>query len=102
MWHYFNITPKLALIAISLIMANQKKMFKNIEVQSSTGLEKVIAKGKPIELVKQIPIILNQYRTLNARVPLDSTGRAVNLIADVKAKTNITITSTNTIIQFHK
>jgi hypothetical protein len=62
----------------------------------------VIAKGQPINLVKQVPIILNQYRTLNAKVPLDSTGRARTLIAGVKAKTNITITPTNTIIQFHE
>ena len=78
-WLYFKIEPRLAMVAVTLAMANIRKLFKGVKVQSSNRLNKLLPKEISNKLDKQVPIIINKYRTFNLRVPLNDTGRAVDL-----------------------
>ena len=78
-WLYFKIEPRLAMVAITLAMANIRKIFKGVEVQVSNRLTKLLPKEISNKLDKQVPIIINKYITFNLKIPLNDTGRAVNL-----------------------
>ena len=43
-WLYFKIEPRLAMVAVTLAMANIRKLFKGVEVQSSNRLNKLLPK----------------------------------------------------------
>ena len=99
---YFKIEPKLALVAITLAMAHIRHLFKRVEFQASTRLVKLVTKEVSNKLDKQIPIIVNKYRTFNLKVPIDDTGRAFNLKEAINTATSLTMTPTNVLIKFNE
>ena len=101
-WLYFKLEPKQALIAITLALAHVRYLLKSVEVQVSTQLTKILTKEAPCMLSKQLPIIVNKKRTFNIRIPLDDTGRAVNIEETVLKANNIDMTATNNLIEFNE
>ena len=101
-WLYFKLEPQQALIAITLALAHIKDLFKSIMIQSSTRLIKILKKETSCILSKQLPIIVNKQRAFNIRIPIDNTGRAVNLEETIFKATNIKMTTTNTLIEFNE
>ena len=101
-WLYFKLEPKLALTAITMALAHAKEMFKSVEVQASTKLMKIVQKMESCVLSKQLPVIVNKQRTFNISIPLDDTGRVVNLKETISMATNIEVTPANYAIEFNE
>ena len=101
-WLYFRLKPKLALTAITMALAQAKEMFKSVTVQASTKLMKTIQKIESNVLSKQLPVIVNKQRTFNISIPLDDTGRAVNLKETILRATNIEVTPENYAIEYNE
>ena len=94
--------PELALTAITMEMAQAKNMFTSVTVQASTKLKKTTQKKESNTLNKQLPVIINKQRAFNISVPLDNTGRAVNLEETILEATNIKLTPTNYAIEYNE
>ena len=85
-----------------MALAHAKDMFKSVEVQASTKLMKTVQKMESCVLSKQLPVIVNKQRTFNISIPLDDTGRAVELKETIFMATNIEVTPANYAIEFNE
>ena len=101
-WLYFNLEPKLALTAVTMAFSHAQSMFKSVEIQASIKLMKTLKKSQSCVLSKQLPVIINKQRTFNISIPLNDTGRAVNLQETIHQATNIEVTPANFAIEFNE
>ena len=75
---FFGIGPGRALTAITLIKAVTRHRYSSVEVQISERLRKLIARETwqacETRLYKQLPVVINDHRTVNIKIELDGTG----------------------------